>query len=369
MGLRIFSLIIKELLAVWADPKSRFILLGPPVIELVLFSYAATQEVKNVKVAVLNEDTGTLARDLVARIEGSPNFREVVHLRAVPDITQAIDSRSVLMVVHIREDFSRQVAAGLPAAVQLILDGRSSNSSQILAGYAEAIIDGYAAELAQAQASPPPASTVVVRALFNPNLDALWSTVPSLVAILVAIEGLMVTALSVAREREMGTFEQLLVSPLSPLEIIVGKTVPAMLIGLGEGTLVVAVARLYFRVPLTGSLGLLYAAMVAYLLAVVGIGLFISSLALTQQQAILGTFATMVPMVLLSGFASPVENMPDWLQTATLANPVRHFVVIVKGVFLKAMPAADVLHSLWPLAVLAVLTLSAATWLFRRRTE
>ena len=179
----------------------------------------------------------------------------------------------------------------------------------------------------------------------------------------------MVTALSVARECEMGTFEQLLVSPLSPLEIIVGKTVPAMLIGLGEGTLVVAVARLYFRVPLTGSLGLLYAAMVAYLLAVVGIGLFISSLALTQQQAILGTFATMVPMVLLSGFASPVENMPDWLQTATLANPVRHFVVIVKGVFLKAMPAADVLHSLWPLAVLAVLTLSAATWLFRRRTE
>jgi ABC-2 type transport system permease protein len=369
MGQRIFSLIIKELLAVWADPKSRFILLGPPVFELVLFAYAATQEVKNVKVAVLNEDTGTLARDLVARFEGSPNFREVVHLRAVPDIARAIDSRSVLMVIHIREDFSRQVAAGQLAAVQLILDGRSSNSAQILAGYAEAIIDGYAAELAQARASPPPASTVLARAWFNPNLDALWSTVPSLVAILVAIEGLMITALSVAREREMGTFEQLLVSPLSPLEIVIGKTVPAILIGLGEGTLVVAVARLYFRVPLAGSLGLLYAAMTTYLLAVVGIGLFISSLTLTQQQAILGTFATMVPMVLLSGFASPVENMPDWLQTVTLANPVRHFVVIVKGVFLKAMPAADVLHSLWPLAVLAVLTLSAATWLFRRRTE
>ncbi len=179
----------------------------------------------------------------------------------------------------------------------------------------------------------------------------------------------MVTALSVARERELGTFEQLLVSPLSPAEIVVGKTIPAMLIGLGEGTLVLAVATLFFHVPLTGSLWLLYAGMTAYLLAVVGIGLFISSLALTQQQAILGTFAFMVPMVLLSGFASPIENMPDWLQTATLANPLRHFIVIVKGVFLKAMPARDVLQNLWPLTVLAFLTFSAATWLFRRRTE
>ena len=210
---------------------------------------------------------------------------------------------------------------------------------------------------------------MVARVWFNPDQDALWSTVPSLLAILVALEGLMVTALSVARERELGTFEQLLVSPLSPAEIVIGKTIPAMLIGLGEGTLVLAVATLYFRVPLTGSLWLLYAGMTAYLLAVVGVGLFISSLALTQQQAILGTFAFMVPMVLLSGFASPIENMPDWLQTATLANPLRHFIVIVKGVFLKAMPARDVLHNLWPLTILALLTFSAATWLFRRRTE
>jgi ABC-2 type transport system permease protein len=369
MWSRIGSLIVKEFLSIWRDPKSRFVLLGPPVIEMLIFAYAATQEVKNVRVAVLNQDIGTYARDLVARFEGSPNFREVRHLRSEAQIAQAIDSRDVLLVVHIREDFSRQIAAGQGTTVQLILDGRSSNASQILAGYAEGIIDGYNAELAQARASPPPASTVVARVWFNPNLDALWSTVPSLVAILVAVEGLMVTALSVARERELGTFEQLLVSPLSPGEIVIGKTVPALIVGLGEGTLVVAVAELFFRVPFTGSLVLLYAAMLVFLLAVIGIGLFISSLSLTQQQAILGTFATMVPMVLLSGFASPVENMPDWMQTATLANPVRHFIVIVKGVFLKGMPMADVLHSLWPLAGIAVATLSAATWLFRRRTE
>jgi ABC-2 type transport system permease protein len=369
MWLRIRSLIVKELLAVWRDPKARFILLGPPVIEMLIFAYAATQEVKNVSVAVLNQDTGTYSRDLIARFEGSPNIREVRHLHTESDIARAIDSRSVLLVVHIREDFSRELAAGRPAAVQLILDGRSANASQILAGYAEQIIDRYNAELAETRSLPPPASTVVARVWFNPNLDALWSTVPSLVAILVALEGLMVTALSVARERELGTFEQLLVSPLSPGEIVLGKTLPAFLIGLAEGTLMVLVATFFFRIPLTGSVALLYASMSLYLLAVIGIGLFISSLARTQQQAILGTFAFMVPMILLSGFASPVENMPDWLQAVTLANPARHFIVIVKGMFLKAMPAADVLQSLWPLFVIAAVTLSAATWLFRRRVE
>jgi ABC-2 type transport system permease protein len=369
MWLRIRSLIVKELITIWSDPKTRFILLGPPVIEMLIFAYAATQEVKNVSIAVLNRDMGTYGRDLVARFEGSPNFREVRHLRAEPDIARAIDSRGVLLVVHIREDFSRELAAGRPAAVQLILDGRSSNASQILTGYAAAIIDNYNTELAQTRSASPPASTVVARVWFNPNLEALWSTVPSLVAVLVALEGLMITGLSVARERELGTFEQLLVSPLSPGEIVVGKTVPAFLIGLAEGTLMVTVAVLFFRIPLTGSVALLYASMSAYLVAVIGIGLFISSLARTQQQAILGTFSFMVPMMLLSGFASPVENMPDWLQALTLANPVRHFIVIVKGVFLKSMPAADLLHSLWPLLVIGLVTLSAATWLFRRRAE
>jgi ABC-2 type transport system permease protein len=369
MWLGIRSLILKEFLAIWRDPKGRFILLAPPVIEMLIFAYAATQEVKNVSIAVLNRDMGTYARDLVARFEGSPNFSEVRHLHAEPDIARVIDSRRVLLVVDIPEDFSRQLAAGRPATVQLILDGRSANASQILAGYAEQIIDHYNTELAQARSAPPPATALAGRVWFNPNLDALWSTVPSLVAILVALEGLMVTGLSVARERELGTFEQLLVSPLSPGEIIAGKTVPAFLVGLAEGTLMVTVAVVFFRIPLTGSVLLLYTSMSVYLLAVIGIGLFISSLARTQQQAILGTFSFMVPMMLLSGFASPVENMPDWMQVLTLANPARHFIVIVKGVFLKAMPAADVLHSLWPLLVIGSVTLSAATWLFRRRME
>ena len=229
------------------------------------------------------------------------------------------------------------------------------------------IISAYNTELSPTRRGPPPASVVVARSWFNPNLDALWSTVPSLVGLLVALEGLMVTGLSVARERELGTFDQLLVSPLGPGEIILGKTAAAFLVGMAEGTLMVTVAVFFFHVPLTGSVALLYASMAVYLLAILGIGLFISSLANTQQQAILGTFSFMVPMMLLSGFASPIENMPDWLQYVTLANPVRHFMVIVKGVFLKAMPAGDVLDSLWPLVLIAVATLTASTRLFRRR--
>jgi ABC-2 type transport system permease protein len=369
MGLRILSLIVKELLAAWRDPRGRFILIGPPLIQMLVFTFAATQEVTNVRMAVLNEDYGTAARDLVARFEGSPNFAEVRHLRGEADIAPAIDAYRVLLVLHIGPDFSRALAARQPAPVQLILDGRRSNAAQLVAGYAQDILATYDRELAADRRGPPPPSVVVARVWFNPNLETTWNSVPSLVAILTTLMGLVVTALSVARERELGTFEQLLVSPLQPVEIIVGKTMPALLIGLAEATAMIGVGVFAFRVPLYGSLALLYAGMGVYLAAVIGVGLFISSLARTQQQAILGAFVFLVPAVTLSGFASPIENMPDWLQWLTLANPVRHFLVIVKGVFLKDLPAAEVFRSLWPLAVIALSTLSAATWLFRRRLE
>jgi ABC-2 type transport system permease protein len=369
MWLRIRCLVIKELLAVWRDPKTRFLILGPPVIQMLIFANAATQEVRNVAIGVLNHDMGTCARDLVARFEGSPNFREVRRLRSEAEMSSAIDSRSILLAVHIREDFSRDVAAGRPATVQLVLDGRSSNSSQILSSYAQQIVAGYNAELARTHRAPPPASEVVARVWFNPNLDPKWNTVPSLVVVLTALIGVLITGLAIARERELGTFEQLLVSPLSPAEIVLGKTIPTFLIGLAEGTLMLIVAVFVFAVPLNGSLVLLYSGMSAFLLSVIGVGLFVSSLAKTQQQAILGAFSCMVPMTLLSGFASPIENMPDWLQYATYANPYRHFITIVKGVFLKSMPLADIIDSLWPLAAIAAVTLTFSTWLFRRRVE
>ena len=273
------------------------------------------------------------------------------------------------MVVHVGPDFSRRLEAGMPAEVQLILDGRRSNAAQIVAGYASAIMEGFDRELAATHRSPPPPSVVAARVWFNPNLETTWNTVPALVAVLTTLMGLVVTALSVARERELGTFEQLLVSPLDPHEIVIGKTVPSLIIGLAEGTLMILVGVFVFRVPFQGSVVLLYVAMTIYLASVIGVGLFISSLAMTQQQGILGAFVFMVPAILLSGFATPIENMPQWLQTFTLANPLRYYMIIMKGLFLKGMPAAMVLQLLWPLGVIAIVTLSGATWLFRRRVE
>ena len=368
---RIRSLIIKELLAVLRDPRGRYILIVPPIIQMLVFSVAATQEVKNVHMAVLNEDYGTAARDLIARFEGSTNFSAIHYLRGESDIAPAIDSRRVLMVLHLGPDFSRNLEGGRPAEVQLILDGRRSNAAQIVAGYSQAIFDSFDREFAASRRAPPapPPSVVVARVWFNPNLETTWNTVPALVAILTTLMGLVITSLTVAREREVGTFEQLLVSPLDPFEIVIGKTVPSLIIGLSEGTVMLLFGIYVFRVPFQGSFVLLYLSMTVFLCAVIGVGLFISSLAMTQQQAILGAFVFMVPAILLSGFATPIENMPDWLQTVTLANPLRYYMMIIKGLFLKAMPATIVLQLLWPLAVIALATLSAATWLFRHRVE
>jgi ABC-2 type transport system permease protein len=215
----------------------------------------------------------------------------------------------------------------------------------------------------------PRGDSLVVRNWFNPNLEYVWYTVPSLVAVISLLIGLIVTALSVARERELGTFDQMMVSPLRTHEILIGKMTPPLLIGLAHATLYILVAIFIFGVPLRGSLFLLYPSLVVYLAAVIGIGLFISSLSTTQQQAILGAFLFGAPAILLSGFATPIENMPDWLQPLTMINPLRHFLVVVKGVFLKGLPAGEVFLNTVPLVLIALATLTAAAWLFRRRME
>ncbi|MDA8231528.1 MAG: ABC transporter permease [Magnetospirillum sp.] len=364
---RVFALIVKEILAVWRDVKSRFVLIVPPLIQLAVFPYAATYDVNHVTIAVLNEDTGLAARELIARFEGAPAFSGVRLVADETAMTAAIDSREAVVALRVPQDFSRRIAAGQPAQVQVILDGRRSNTAQIVLGYTSGIVAGYGQEITAARGLPPPAGELVTRVWFNPDLDSLWVMVPGLVGVLTQVIALVVTALSVARERELGTFEQLLVTPLRPWEIVVGKTVPALLIGLVEGSIIVVASQVWFKVPLTGSVVLLYGALLAFLLSVIGVGLFISALSHTQQQAILGAFFFVVPAITLSGFATPVANMPDWLQVATLANPIRHILVVLQGVFLKDLPAALVWQSVWPMLVIAAATLPGAAWLFRRR--
>jgi ABC-2 type transport system permease protein len=367
MSGRVWALVVKELLAVLRDRKSRAVLIVPPLMQLALFSFAATLDVKAVDLAVLDQDGGAAAVELAQRFTAAPYFASVRHLAGMAQVAPELENERAMAVLVLAQGFSRDVAAGRPATAQVLLDGRRSNTSQIVQGYIQAVVDGYNADLAARRGQVGPPARLVVRAWFNPNLDYLWFTVPNLIGMLTMVVGLIITALSVARERELGTFDQILVTPLSPREILAGKTIPAMFLGMTEGLLIVAAAILLFDIPFRGSFAVLLLAQFLFLLSVVGVGLFISSLCMTQQQAILGTFSFMIPAMLLSGFATPIETMPAFLQLVSQVNPLRYFLVAVRGVLLKGMSPGMVLEVVWPLVPIAVVTLSLASWFFRRR--
>jgi len=362
---RLWAMIVKETWAILRDPKSRAILVMPPLVQLFVFSFATTLDVKNVDIGVYDRSHGAAAMDLIQRIDGSPNFRRIVPIRSQAEMREVIENQTVIAVLVIADDFDRKVAVRSPAEVGIVLDGRRSNAAQIVSGYLSQIV---AATGSVPRVNDVAGGTVVTH-WFNPSLSFFWFTLPSLIAVIVSVSGVALTSQSIARERELGTFDQLLVSPLRPREILIGKTIPPMLIGTLNGTLFLIIAPLLFGVPFTGSLLLFFLSLEVYLLALVGLGLFVSAISMTQQQAFLGSFVLTVPILLLSGYASPIENMPDWLQVATYANPARFFLVIVQGLFLKAMPAAAVFQQLWPLGLIALVTLSAAAWLFRARME
>jgi ABC-2 type transport system permease protein len=369
MATRLLALIIKELLVVLRDPRSRIILVGPPLIQLIIFAFAATLEVKHVDLVALNNDEGQAGRELLQRVAGAPTVKSLRLVESPGALRDAIDQGWALGALQIGPTFSRDVAAGRAASVQVVLDGRRSNASQILESYLGTIVEGFVGEQNALHHRVLTAPQVVPRNWFNSNLTYTWYTVPGLIAIVGQLIGLIVTALSVARERELGTFDQLLVSPLRTMEILIGKTLPPLIIGLVLVSLYILATVLVFQVPLRGSLVILYASAVWFLAAVVGVGLFISALSATQQQAILGAILFIAPATLLSGFATPIENMPDWLQPVTLLNPLRYFLVVVRGVFLKASPPSEVFHDSLPLVLIALLTLASAGWLFRRRME
>jgi ABC-2 type transport system permease protein len=366
---RIHALIIKEFMALLRDPRSRIILIGPPLLQLMIFAFAATLEVKNVSLLVYNQDQGKHGYELVQRFVGSQTFGKIKFVNSQAEFKPAIDQQKVIAAVHIPQDFSRDLDANESADVQVILDGRRSNAAQIVNGYITRIVIAYDQEIQNKQGIASAPVVIVERNWFNQNLEYLWFTVPSLIGILSMLISLMVTALSVARERELGTFEQLLVSPLVPYEILIGKTVPAVLIGMIEGIAIWLCAVIVFGIPFTGSFLLFLFALFLFIMSVVGAGLFISSMAKTQQQAILGAFLVIVPFVTLSGYAAPVENMPHWLQVLDGINPLKYFLITVKGLFLKNMSFGDVWSNTWPLIFISIFTLTFSGWFFHKKLE
>ena len=364
---RIITLIIKELIGIWRDPKSRMTLLLPPIIQLVIFTFAATLDVKNVSMGVLNLDNGEQGFELVQRFKGSPTFKHIRYLQSEKEIPNFLDTQKGLMVLHIDQMFSRNIDAGKAATVQLILDGRKSNTAQIVSGYAGTIVSDFSADVMVTAQDPMQNAILVPRNWFNPNLLYYWFNIPSLVATLSMVTCLVITSISVARERELGTFDQLLVSPLRPFEILMGKLAGGIIVGVLEGCLMLICGVFIFFVPFTGSILLFLLSLFVFICSISGIGLFLSSISSTQQQAMLGTFVFMVPSVLLSGFATPFENMPVWLQHVACIIPLKYMLIISKGIFLKAMPAHMVYSNLWPMALIACFTFPIAALHFRRK--
>lgn len=364
---RILALMKKEFLAVLKDARSRLLLVLPPMIQLLVFGYAATYDLKQVPYAIYNEDGGALSRRLEADLRGSASFREAVRIRSADRIAPLVDSREVLLVIHIGPQFGRELATGRPAALQLIVDGRNSNTALIAVGYVRQIVARFNDAWSEQQGLPRAPVRLETRAWFNPNLESRWFFLPGIVGILTLLITMLLTGLTVAREREQGTFDQLLVTPLRPFEVLAGKALPGFIIGLVEATAIASVAVLWFRIPLLGSIATLYLGLALFLMSAVGMGLMISALAATQQQGLLGAFLFMVPAVILSGFATPIANMPTPVRLLTYLDPLRYFLVVLRKLFLEGVPASILVHQLWPMALIGVVSLSLAAWLFRAR--
>lgn len=367
MWRRIRALVFKEFLALLKDKRSRVVVFVPPILQLLVFGYAASFDLNCIPLAVYDEDHSPASRDLAARFAGSPNFQQIAVLAHAEEVAPLVDSRKVLLVLHIGPQFSRELLAGRPGPVQVIIDGRNSNTAAILLGYVNTIIAAFnAAWPLPAGAAAAPAY-LETRAWFNPNLLSRWFLVPGIVGLLTLVVTTLVTALSVAREREQGTFDQLLVTPFRPVEILLGKALPGFIIGFFEATLIILISVFWFQVPFRGSLLALYVGLFFFLLSTVGLGLMISSLSVTQQQGLLGAFLFIVPSILLSGFATPIANMPHWVQQLTVLNPMRYFLIILRGVFLEGTPVHLLLGQFWPMAIIGLANLTLAGFLFRKR--
>lgn len=364
---RIRSLMIKEFLALLKDKKSRFVIIIPPIMQVLVFSYAATYDLNRVPFAVYNEDKGTISQALLAHFRGTPNFREAGQIGRQGEIRALIDTKEVLLVLHIGSQFSRNLKLQRPTQLQLIVDGRNSNTAMIVLSYAREIVNRFNRQWLKQTGQAATPVYLETRAWFNPNLESRWFIVTGIVGLLILVVAMLVTALSVAREREQGTFDQLLVTPMHPVEILIGKAMPGFVIGSLMAAIIILIAVFWFKIPLHGSLLSLTIGILLFLLSAIGIGLMISSLAVTLQQALLGAFLFIVPAIILSGFATPISNMPRFVQHLTLVNPLRYFMTVLRGVFLEGTPLALLIPQFWPMALIGLTTLSLAGWLFRHR--
>jgi ABC-2 type transport system permease protein len=357
----------KELRQLFRDPKTKRIMFLSPILQLVLFGYAVNTDVHNAKLFVVDLDRTSESRALVDAFTAGGYFRVAGRSDSPSDMLRALDAGRAVVGLEIPHGFAADMGARRGARVQVLVDGTSSNTAVVAQGYATRIVRQFGMRAAASDVSALGAGVDLrTRAWYNPDLQSRVYNIPAVIGTILMIMSLLLTALAVVREREIGTLEQLMVSPLTPAELMLGKTLPVALIALVDLALITGVAVLWFGIPLTGSIFDLLLASTVYIIAALGFGLLISTSSNTQQEAFMLMFLFFLPAVVLSGFMYPVDTMPWFFQQLTLLNPVRHFLEIVRGIFLKGIGPRELWLQYAFLLVTAVSAWSLATWKFAR---
>jgi ABC-2 type transport system permease protein len=368
----VMEMVRKERRQLLRDPRTRLIMFVAPVIQLVMFGYVVNTDIRDTATFVVDRDASVASRRLVEAFEVTGRFEVVGRSGRSTDLVRALDRGDAVAAIEIPAGFAADLAARRPARVQILVDGTESNTATLALGYATRIVQAFARERADgvgrtagAGGAQPPGIDLRARAWYNPGLESRIYNVPAVIGVVLMLMCLLLTALAVAREREVGTLEQLMVTPLTPAELMLGKTIPVAVVGLIDLALVTAVAVFWFDVPLRGSLLALGLAALVYILAGLGLGLLISTVSRTQQEAFMTMFLFLLPAIILAGFLYPVHTMPAFFRGLSMLDPVRHFLVIVRAIFLKG----EGILSLWPqyaiLLAMAVAALALSVIRFR----
>jgi ABC-2 type transport system permease protein len=383
MWLRLKSMLVKEFIQALRNPRMRIILFLPPLIQLMIFGYAANTDIRNISLAVYDLDNSPESRELIEHFSSSGYFRIAAHPRGPRDIRRLIDEGKVSAALQLNPGFARQLRTREGTVAQLIVDGTDSNTASVVMTYAQRIVSEYSRQILVQRITSLPnipdamkrpfflrgGIDVESRAFFNPNLESRNFYVPGIMAFLIMLVTLLLTCMAIVREREMGTMEQLIVSPIRPFELILGKTIPFALIGYVDVLIVTVVGVFWFEVPIRGSILLLLAATTIYLLSSLGIGLFISTISHTQQQAMMAMFFFFIPAILLSGFVFPIANMPAVVQYLTYADPLRYYLVIIRGIFLKGSGFSVLWPQMLGLAIVGGIVFTISSLRFKKRLE
>jgi ABC-2 type transport system permease protein len=385
MWRRIREIIRKEMRQTLREPRMRMLLFVPPIVQLIVFGYAVNLDVDNVRIAWLDQDRTTESRDLLADFQGSGRFQLIATPPSEQEAQRLLDQSKVQAVVSVLPGFARDIGYGKTTSVQLLVDGTNSNTASIASSYAGEVVAGFAGRVMNEQqrsklvgrsmASGGPAGLglptldVRSRVWFNPDLLSRNYFVPGVAVNIITLVTLMLTAMAIVREKEIGTLEQLMVTPIRPVELIIGKTLPFAALGIVQMAFITAAALVVFRIPLRGNLLFLLACTVLYLMTTLGIGLFISTISQTQQQAVMSSFFFNTPAFMLSGFAFPIRNMPLGVQYLSYLNPVRYLIEIVRGVFLKGTGIAVLWPQMLILLAYGSLILGASTLRFHKRLD